>query len=266
MSYFETPRGIKNTEKIFACIELLCMVALAIIFGAASCFIIWLIFNNVWLACLIALIVFLFFLRIVWKGFLSHMCFSIQFYPDHLQIGRGLACCRFPYELVEMITVQKINSNKSIAIEIECLNKEVKVYLSPNSLADCVSLLCNSCKNAIYIDICGKEYLPIHTKRPDFILKNLRNHYLGRIIAWTIIFFLALFFDIHTCVMMYAWMHGKFIAMDLPFLLIFLFLSGAGSVFSLFVVIRYIKKLKHLSCEIKKSKFDSDFVNNTTIQ
>ena len=191
------------------------------------------------------------------------MCFCIQFYPDHLQIGRGLACCRFPYELVEMITVQKTKRKKMIYIEIECLNKELKVYLSLGSLANCISMLLNSCHNAIYVDLHGKEHIYIHATRPDFVIKNLRNYYLGKIMVWSLGFIFSLYLDFHFCVILLFWIQGKIVAMDFPFLMSFILAFLSSSVVSFFVLIHYIKKSLYLSREIKRSKIDSKLMNNT---
>jgi hypothetical protein len=263
MVSFETPRGILIEEKIFACIEFLVKIPVSILFGVASGFIIWIIVNDIWLGGILAFIVGLFFLRFAWNGFLGRLRFCIQLHPDHVQIGRGLACCRFPYELVEMITIQRKEIKKANYLEIECMNHEVQVYLPVDSLAECVYLLRNSCNNSIYVDNYGQEHLPTNATRPDFILNNLRNYYLGKIMVWSIASIYTLLLDFHYCVMMYSWMQGKFIAMDLPYLVIFILSSGFGSVFSFFKLISYINKSLYLSRE-NKSQFDSEYINNTT--
>jgi hypothetical protein len=250
---FETPRSIQIEEKIFACVEFLCFVPIAILFGIAAGFIIWLLFNIVWPAYLFALFVGIFFLRIVWKGFLSRLCFYIKFHSDHLQIGRGLARCRFPYDLVEMISIQENKLKKAIYVEIECMNKELEVYLQPNSVADCVSMLLKSCNNAIYIDIYGNEYVSANATRPDFTMKNLRNHYIGRIMVCSLVAFFTLLWDLEFCVTMCSWINGKVVALDLYSLTMFVLLSGTGSA-SIVLLIRYVKKLSYLSRQMKKSQ------------
>jgi len=258
---FETPRSIRIEEKIFACIEFLCFIPIAIFFGIAAGFIIWLLFNIVWPACLFALFVGIFFIRIVWKGFLSRLCFYIQFHPDYLQIGRGLACCRFPYDLIEMISIRKNKLKKAIYVEIECMSKELDIYLQPNSLADCVSLLLKSCNNAIYVDIYGNEHLSACATHPDFTINNLKNHYIGKIMVWSLVAFFSLMFDFHFCVTVCSWINGKFVAMDLYPLIMFVLLSGTGSV-SIILLIRYVKKLLHLMRQIKKSQNHSGFIQD----
>jgi hypothetical protein len=265
MVAYETPKRIRIEETIFAYLEFPLMVLGAIICGGFVGFFIWLFVNNLWVAIFFGLVVGIYFLRGAWKGFLGRLRFWIQFHPDHVQIGRKFASCRFPYKLVEMITIQRNHLKKTFYIEIECSKNEVQIYLPNESIAECVSLLCKSCNNAIYVDINGNEHLPPYSTQPDFTLKNLKNHYLSKIIAWSLGFVFALLLDFHFCTMLVSWIQGKPMGKELYFVIGVLVLSGSGSVASLIMLINYIKKLLHLSREMRKEKCDTICTNNKPI-
>jgi hypothetical protein len=267
MKSFETPRGVRIGEKIFASLELFLFAPAAILIaGVMPGGMIWGIFPDLWwLGLVVGLFFGLYVLRIVWHGFLGRLRFCIQFHPDYLIIGRGLARCRFAYDYVEKIAIPRLNQlskNKDIFIEISCMKNEAIVYLSNESFYECLKLLKESCANALYIDPSGNEHLPNNANNPDFTLGVLRKHYRKTIIAWAGLFLFASVFAITYGFGVFNWWRGN-IGREFGTSIIFRFcIFTSLMIASIYQIIMYKMKSSLLSSKIKEVHLEDKSSND----
>jgi hypothetical protein len=223
---------------------------------------IWGVFPNLWwLGLVVGVISGLYFLRMVWHGFLGRLRFCIHFHPDYLQIGRGLAQYKFAYDYVEKYAIPRTNptsKKKEIFIEITCMKNEAIVYLSEESFFGCLNLLRQKCSNALYVDQSGSEHLPKNANKPDFTIAVLQRHYRKTILAWTGTFLVASVFAVMYGVGVFNWWQGN-IGREFGMSIIFKFcLFASLMVTSIYEIISYRKKSSFLTSQMNDAQFGDE--------
>jgi hypothetical protein len=205
---FETSRCTKLADKFYA---FLLAVLLPIPMIALPCGLGTMAVVEYGLPCVpvvaVTLVVLWCCLRLYWKWILSKLRFCIIFHSDHLQIGRGLAEYRFPYEDIELIS---LSQDEGSWIKFQRGDKTAKVNLEPARRLVCLQMLSSCCINALFIDEQGREHLPKNPTRPDLTLTTLEHFYRVRTRLYGLAsVFMGCMFAGHVWALI-AWHNGQF--------------------------------------------------------
>jgi hypothetical protein len=114
--------------------------------------------------------------RVLWRVIRPSLQLCVIFHRDHLQIGRGLAKCVFPYEEVEIVYVQS-----APVVAFKCCGTIVSVWLTDTDRLICNMALRQTCRNASYV-VCGTEryLLPTDPTDPRITLEGLAGYHRRR--------------------------------------------------------------------------------------
>jgi hypothetical protein len=110
----------------------------------------------------------LFVFSILWRVAMNSLRFRIELYDDSFAVGRGPARKTLSYAVVDVIIAKKKDNVSWIVIKAPGLRTHV--YLADVDVERCGQALQQRCKNAVYIDPSGMEFLPPESNRP---LQNL---------------------------------------------------------------------------------------------
>jgi hypothetical protein len=116
----------------------------------------------------------------VWKIICHKLRFCIIFYPQYLQMGRGLVRCAFPYEDIDIVAMNLMK--KVSSINIICGGAKARVFLILAQSIECFQLLIRHCKNGIIIDPTGIVHLPRNPNNPSKTFSSLKKHFKEKIL------------------------------------------------------------------------------------
>jgi hypothetical protein len=176
---FETNRSTRTAYIIFVIILSLPILFAIIFLG----FMLRALANNLGLPIPVLIAVYVLFCALcihrVWKIICHKLCFCIIFYPQRLQAGRGLVRCTFPYEDIDIISMNVINKDSSISII--CGHAKARVFLVITQSIECFRLLSQHCNNAVIIDATGSVHLPQNPNNPVKTISSLTRHFTEKI-------------------------------------------------------------------------------------
>ena len=96
-----------------------------------------------------------FFIVLFQQRVVPGLRFCLILYPNHLQIGRGLAKRLFLYQETDRIHV---STDKSVLVG--CDKTAAIVFLASQERGECVRLLRLFCHNAVFVDEHSRVHLP----------------------------------------------------------------------------------------------------------
>jgi hypothetical protein len=115
-----------------------------------------------------------------WKIICYSLRFCIIYYPEYLQVGRGLVRCTFPYEDIDIIAMNV--TNKISSVNIICGGTKARVFLVFTQTIECIDLLSHHCNNAIIIDTTGRVHLPQNPNNSAKTISSLKRHFKEKIL------------------------------------------------------------------------------------
>ncbi|MCD4726083.1 MAG: hypothetical protein K8R46_00335 [Pirellulales bacterium] len=108
---------------------------------------------------------------------LSGLRFCIVFFPDHLQMGRGLARRSFAYEDVDILYALP-----GPIFKVRCGKRTAAVFLDVHHKNVCLIHMRHFCPNAVVIDAKSCTLFPANPTRPEKIAAAVEGHFLRK--AW----------------------------------------------------------------------------------
>jgi hypothetical protein len=168
---FETWRGRKNEAKFLALFfgTMVPLIAAILSFGITIDGFELPIPYGIGITCMVVAVV----VRVLWRIIRPSLRFCIIFHRDHLQVGRGLAKCVFPYEEVEIVYLQS-----APVVAFKCRGAIVSVWLTDTDRLICNIALRQTCRNASYV-VCGTERYLLPTD-PRTTLEGLAGYHRRR--------------------------------------------------------------------------------------
>jgi hypothetical protein len=177
---FQTSRGIRLAETLFAIVELAIGLPLIALLIAGIGYLVYKCCLPFWplcISCIIGLLFAIYGIRFMWEEVIPRFRFSVTFHSNYLQLGRGLARLNIPYEELEMFGyAEKFSKNR---LGFLWRGHRVRIQLPTASLPSCLELLHERCVNAVFLDHAGHEHLPQNPSMPHISLLTLYRHYRG---------------------------------------------------------------------------------------
>lgn len=136
-----------------------------------------------------------------WKLMKGHFQFEIRIYGDHLETSALWFRDRLDADAVETIRDKReINRYQELPaewVEIAGDGKIWNLHIG-DQRPSCLNALRATCRNAIYVDVGGREFLPVSTHQPQrvllFLARNRRRRAISTLIGGSFLLLFTGFF------------------------------------------------------------------------
>ncbi len=176
---FETPLGTRITKALSSLVWLLAMILLPPAFAFTIYILAIALGSPVLVAYIPAAVTYALSIRLGWQLVTAPIRFRIVLGPEAVEIGGGWLRRRYSYDEVEAISLPEHREGYGVAVEGG--TSGAFVHLTADDESCCAMLLREKCKNAIFVDQSGHEYLPPTADQPLMSLGALyrRNRWLA---------------------------------------------------------------------------------------